>query len=206
MDQFFNLPVKIMGTDDPPRGKCIPWNKAKTAGIHRKCKRHKLGVSNMGQSSEMEWGVHGRRNARNNLITEGEWQEEGECPKMERVTCFYQLKEQKRLNCLDRFNNMLEAGGEWPPALLMQRASYMEDAKRLGNSTFTWATAVILTLCKGSQGPVPDIKWMLGKDQRRRPHKRNSPTEARFCSEINWLLLENLCSDKRGFLLPLLSY
>lgn len=64
--------------------------------------------------------------------------------------------------------------GAGPPALLMQTVSYRAYINSQQNPAFPWATAVILTLRKGSWCSRSDNKRMLGKDQRSHQTKGNS--------------------------------
>lgn len=65
-------------------------------------------------------------------------------------------------------------GEQGPRALLRQTVSYSVYINSQHNSAFPWATAVILTLCKGSWCSLSDNKRMLGKDQRSHKTKGNS--------------------------------
>lgn len=133
-----------------------------------------FGDENKGQSSEMEWGGQCPRNANSNLAAEREREWAG-WRGVERAQCVCQLKGVKEEWLPWQVQqHAWRQRGAGPQALLRQTVSYSMYINSQRNPAFPRATAVILTLCKGSWCSCSDNKRMLGKDQRSHKTKGNS--------------------------------
>lgn len=129
-----------------------------------------------------------------NLVTEWEWEGKKGMTRNGKDDMF--ISALKVMYCPDSFNHMLEAGGRRPSCFADRQQSVTGRCEKVSKFNLHLSYCCYFNLLRGSQHSIPDNERMLGKDQRRHITKwKLTKTASDFMQgDINWLLLESLCS------------